>query len=309
MGNIQPKIGFCVYSQYIAVNILACKQGLESTGLRNSDEIEPKTNLRVACCNTQKIYILFPRRCYPVVGILAKALALSTQGCQTFNSNLVTHNASKPYFLQGKERLPAKYTLTTGIFIWQFYNFKLDASSDILQHPHRGAFVYQWSLNVPLLEYRIWRDTDQREMLGLQMESHKESGEGHDCCVLVNYFWPHPQEQVFLTICSSRSPPHPEVLSTKRVIGLEGDTVYTRAPYPYPTAVVPKNHVWVEGDNKDGSKTLDSNTYGPIAMPLIQGRITHVLWPWKSIGPVNWQEFRGRARVIRGRKENAPNFD
>lgn len=106
-----------------------------------------------------------------------------------------------------------------------------------------------------------------------------------------------------------RSPQHPEVLSIKRIIALEGDTVYTRAPYPYPTAVVPLNHVWVEGDNRDGRKTLDSNYYGPIAKPLIVGKVTHVLWPWNSSGPIPWWDYKGRTRVIKGRLDDAPRFD
>jgi inner membrane protease subunit 2 len=106
-----------------------------------------------------------------------------------------------------------------------------------------------------------------------------------------------------------RSPYHPEVLSIKRIIALEGDTVYTRAPYPYPTAVVPLNHVWVEGDNKDGNKTLDSNHYGPIAMPLIVGKVAYVLWPWNSFGSIPWWEFKGRTTVIKGQRRDAPRFD
>ncbi|KAB8290411.1 hypothetical protein EYC80_010844 [Monilinia laxa] len=81
-------------------------------------------------------------------------------------------------------------------------------------------------------------------------------------------------------LVSFRSPYHPETLVVKRIIALEGDRVYTHAPYPYPIADIPAGHVWVEGDNADARKTLDSNHYGPIAMNLITGRLTHVLWPW-----------------------------
>ena len=105
-----------------------------------------------------------------------------------------------------------------------------------------------------------------------------------------------------------RSPVNRDKMAIKRVIGLEGDTVYTRAPYPYPTAVIPKNHVWVEGDNMDQNKTLDSNTYGPIALPLITGKITHLL-SRKNFGPIPWWEFKGRTKVIQGRREDAPQFD
>lgn len=94
----------------------------------------------------------------------------------------------------------------------------------------------------------------------------------------------------------------------KRVIALEGDKVYTRAPCPYPVVNIPKNHIWVEGDNKDGEKTLDSNHYGPIPLSLITGKVTHVLLPWKSSGVVRWWEFRGLSRVVKGSKEDAPHW-
>jgi len=101
------------------------------------------------------------------------------------------------------------------------------------------------------------------------------------------------------------SPYNPEVVVVKRVIALEGDKVYTRAPYPFPIADVPAGHIWVEGDNRDGTKNLDSNWYGPISKSLITGKVTHVLWPWSSFGPVRWWEFKGRTSVIRGRREDA----
>lgn len=102
---------------------------------------------------------------------------------------------------------------------------------------------------------------------------------------------------------------HPEVTVVKRVIAMEGDIVYTRAPCPVPIVHIPLNHVWVEGDNRDANKTLDSNTYGPIPLSLIKGKVTHVLWPPKSFGPVRPEEFKGRTRVIRGKREEAPGWD
>ena len=92
-------------------------------------------------------------------------------------------------------------------------------------------------------------------------------------------------------------------IAVKRVIALEGDSVQTRSPYPVPTAEVPPGHVWVEGDNRDGNKTLDSMHYGPISINLIEGQITHVLWPWKSAGPISWWQFKGRTKVYKARRE------
>ncbi len=114
-------------------------------------------------------------------------------------------------------------------------------------------------------------------------------------------------EQTFAD-SNTRSPTHPEYKVIKRVIAKEGDTVITRAPCPVPTVQIPRNHIWVEGDNRDPHKTLDSNTYGPIPLNLVDGRITYVLSPWKSFGPVRWDDFKGRTKVIKGRPGQAPGW-
>lgn len=87
-----------------------------------------------------------------------------------------------------------------------------------------------------------------------------------------------------------RSPLHPEVVAVKRVVALEGDAVLTKAPYPVSKVKVPQGHVWVEGDGPPGS-SLDSNTYGPVSRRLLTGRVTHVVYPFKKMGAVNWQDF------------------
>ncbi|KAI1853263.1 hypothetical protein JX265_000238 [Neoarthrinium moseri] len=69
------------------------------------------------------------------------------------------------------------------------------------------------------------------------------------------------------------SPSDPERTAVKRIVGLEGDVVRTREPYPVRTVQVPPGHVWVEGDG--GTRdSLDSNTYGPISTGLIIGKGT-----------------------------------
>jgi hypothetical protein len=37
--------------------------------------------------------------------------------------------------------------------------------------------------------------------------------------------------------------------------------------------------VWLEGDAEDPRKSLDSNTYGPVSISLITGRVIAVVWP------------------------------
>ena len=88
----------------------------------------------------------------------------------------------------------------------------------------------------------------------------------------------------------------------KRIIAVEGDEVYTKAPFPFPLARVPQGHVWVEGD--DASRSVDSNTYGPISKNLIQGKITHIIWPWKRNGRVDWENYQARTRVKKGDFDN-----
>ena len=41
--------------------------------------------------------------------------------------------------------------------------------------------------------------------------------------------------------------------------------------------IVPKNHIWVEGDNKQNS--LDSRRFGPVPTSLILGRVPIQVWP------------------------------
>ncbi|KAK6948567.1 hypothetical protein Daesc_010337 [Daldinia eschscholtzii] len=93
----------------------------------------------------------------------------------------------------------------------------------------------------------------------------------------------------------SRNPYDPEVEAVKRIVGLEGDIIRTRSPYPSPTVRVPMGHVWVEGD---GGKRLsrDSNDYGPISTNLITGKVTHIVWPLHRFGRVQWWDYAGNIR-------------
>lgn len=80
-----------------------------------------------------------------------------------------------------------------------------------------------------------------------------------------------------------RSPTHPEKILTKRVIGVQGDLVKPRDPnYPKETALIPRNHLWVEGDNAFHS--IDSNNFGPISQALVVGKVAAIIWPLLRIG-------------------------
>lgn len=81
-----------------------------------------------------------------------------------------------------------------------------------------------------------------------------------------------------------RSPKNPDRILVKRVLGVEGDEIITRSPYPRPTAKIPASHLWVEGDNVFHS--IDSNTFGPISVGLVLGKATHVIFPFKRFGAI-----------------------
>jgi inner membrane protease subunit 2 len=124
-------------------------------------------------------------------------------------------------------------------------------------------------------------------------------------------------------------PHRPGEISIKRVVGLQGDTVYPHRGYAVekewgkrialmdglPEAdadsdvdgerevgkvVVPHNHIWVEGDN--WWKSYDSNDIGPISMSLLDGKAIRVWrnWWFRSIGD---KRKEVKSRVVEGESE------
>lgn len=96
------------------------------------------------------------------------------------------------------------------------------------------------------------------------------------------------------TGCSS--PANPSHIAIKRIVGLPGDRITTREPCVKATQIVPWNHVWLEGDAEDPRKTLDSNTYGPVSLSLVTGRVFAVLGPrMRWLNWVDWEAGKGEA--------------
>lgn len=86
------------------------------------------------------------------------------------------------------------------------------------------------------------------------------------------------------------SPVDHRIRLVKRLIGMPGDWI--SVPETAEIRKVPEGHCWLEGDN--GSVSWDSRIYGPIPLGLVQGRVTHVVWPPHKIGRVNKRLPEGR---------------
>ncbi|CRG97594.1 type I signal peptidase, putative [Plasmodium gallinaceum] len=69
----------------------------------------------------------------------------------------------------------------------------------------------------------------------------------------------------------------------KRIIAIEKDKIYVDNFYSF--IEIPKNNVWIEGDNKNDS--FDSRNYGCVHVNLIVGKAFFLLDPFKSFSFIN----------------------
>lgn len=130
-------------------------------------------------------------------------------------------------------------------------------------------------------------------------------------------------------IVTFTKPHKPEEESVKRVLAIEGDTVWRdvrrvgieekmgglrareMGMVPLgPVVKVPIGHVWVEGDN--WRESLDSNDFGPISLSLVTGRASRIVWPLNRWGKIPEKEVTkdsSRARVVPGSVLYPPGFE
>ncbi|KAF7712422.1 Mitochondrial inner membrane protease subunit 2 [Penicillium ucsense] len=88
------------------------------------------------------------------------------------------------------------------------------------------------------------------------------------------------------------SPADPSRKAVKRIVGLPGDRV-TNRDFPKEGAhLVPWNHVWVEGDAANQQRSMDSNSYGPISISMIEGVAIAVLSP--RMRWLNWKDWESK---------------
>lgn len=83
------------------------------------------------------------------------------------------------------------------------------------------------------------------------------------------------------------SPENPRLVVCKRVLGIEGDRIAVLPPSSIglvQQVVIPKGHVWLQGDNP--SNSTDSRHYGPVPYALLQGKVFVRIWP-----PGGWSGF------------------
>ena len=171
--------------------------------------------------------------------------------------------------------------------------------------------------------YQERRDGKKRNVKGDKGENGKDSA----------IFWGVKRGDVV----TFWKPHKPGEMGIKRVVAVEGDTVYPTRGYALDPAsfkdrlkgvpdglpdhdedsvaardgeevgkvVVPYGHVWIEGDN--WRKSLDSNDFGPISKALIQGKAVRVWRDWLGLREVGDERVRGerenRSRVVEGRSE------
>lgn len=86
-----------------------------------------------------------------------------------------------------------------------------------------------------------------------------------------------------------RSPLDPNRILTKRIVGMEGDTVtFLTDPTCADSTIsrqVPEGHIWVQGDNMYLSS--DSRQFGPLPYGLIQAKVFFRVWPPYAFGSLS----------------------
>lgn len=105
-------------------------------------------------------------------------------------------------------------------------------------------------------------------------------------------------------IVSLRDPIRYKRTIVKRVVAVSGDVVKTLPPYLQPEVLIPEGHIWVEGDEPFHS--LDSNSFGPIPLALVDAKLRYIVWPLHRLGSSRRPETIARERQQQSRVTKVP---
>lgn len=83
----------------------------------------------------------------------------------------------------------------------------------------------------------------------------------------------------------SRQPTDPQEFICKRITCVAGDNIPIDTLASTSLSVVPRGHVWLEGDNRLLSH--DSRIFGPVPLALIVGRVMLRVWPPSQFGKIS----------------------
>ncbi|KAI0931946.1 hypothetical protein AcW1_000787 [Taiwanofungus camphoratus] len=96
--------------------------------------------------------------------------------------------------------------------------------------------------------------------------------------------WIYPERLRRGDLVTFLSPLDPTRIVCKRIVGLPGDVICVDPTGEHAPStehvVIPRNHVWLSGDNASFSR--DSRMYGPVSMALIRGKLVAKIWPLKN---------------------------
>lgn len=102
--------------------------------------------------------------------------------------------------------------------------------------------------------------------------------------VVVENRWITPARISRGDLVTFTSPLDPARVVCKRVVGLPGDVICVDPTGEYAPStehvVIPRNHIWVAGDNAALSR--DSRLYGPVPMALVKGKLFARVYPFRD---------------------------
>ncbi|XP_064487961.1 mitochondrial inner membrane protease subunit 2-like [Ornithodoros turicata] len=144
-------------------------------------------------------------------------------------------------------------------------------------------FVHRAALSVPVTIAFFDCVAYVAKVEGVSMQPTLNPDTNHPDFVLLNRWVSRTCKVKRGDVIAITSPRDPSQKLIKRIIALEGDVVRTLS-YKKRFVTVPAGHCWIEGDNS--TKSLDSNTFGPIALGLLVASATYIVWP-----PSRWGQL------------------